>query len=96
MFFKNGTRLENIDFYYKNIKLEMVKKFTYLDVTLSSNGKCYQSQKYLAEQSSKALFALNNLFESTNFHIQDKVKLFDIMILPTLMYSSENGVFTTV
>lgn len=89
MVFKNGTRLENIDFYYNNIKLEMVKKFTYLGVTLSSNGKFYQSQKHLAEQASKALFALNNLFESTSLDIQDKVKLFDSMILPILMYSSE-------
>ena len=41
IFFKNGTRLENIDFYYNNIKLEMVKKFIHLGVTLSSNGKCH-------------------------------------------------------
>ncbi|MCU7801013.1 MAG: reverse transcriptase family protein [gamma proteobacterium symbiont of Lucinoma myriamae] len=89
MVFKNGTRLENVDFYYNNMKLEMVKKFTYLGVIISSNGKFYQSQKHLAEQARKALFSLNNLFDCTMLHIKDKLKLFDCMILPILMYGCE-------
>ena len=67
----------------------MVKKFTYLGVTLSSNGKYYQAQKHLAEQASRSLYTLNNLFENTILHMQDKFKLFDAMILPVLTYSSE-------
>lgn len=57
----------------------MVKYFTYMGVTVSSNGKFYQCQKHLTKQSGKALFALNNLFETTSLHLQDKVKLFDTM-----------------
>ena len=36
--FRKGSCLEQFDLFYNNVKLEMVKKFTYLGVTLSSNG----------------------------------------------------------
>lgn len=89
MVFKNGTRVEKVDFYYNNIRLDNVKNYTYLGVCLSSNGKFHQCQKYLAEQGSKALYALNTLFDCTSLNIKDKLKLFDSMILPILTYGSE-------
>ena len=66
-----------------------VNKFTYLGVTLSSNGKFYQAQKSLTNQASKALFSLNSLFEQVSLNVSEKIKLFDAMILPILTYGSE-------
>lgn len=57
------------------LDLEIVKDFAYLGVTLSSNVFFFQTQKSLAEQASKALYTLNNLFDNTTLHIQDKLKL---------------------
>ena len=87
--FKTGTRLENVDLFYDNKRLNNVSSFTYLGVMLSSNGKFYQTQKAIAPQATKALFSLNSLFEAVSLDVTEKLKLFDTMILPILNYGSE-------
>ena len=89
MIFKKGTRTENVELYYDNEILKNVSNFTYLGVTLSFNGKFYQTQKSLSEQATKALFSLNSLFEVLSLNISEKIKLFDSMVLPILNYASE-------
>ncbi|MCG8046600.1 MAG: reverse transcriptase family protein, partial [Candidatus Thiodiazotropha endolucinida] len=87
--FKKGSRIENVDIYYNNERLQNVGKFTYLGVTLSANGKVYQAQKSLAEQGMKALFSINGLFDSVNLNVSEKIKIFDAMVSPILSYGSE-------
>jgi hypothetical protein len=43
MAFKSGNRPKNIDLFYGQNKLNIVTKFTYLGVKLSSNGYFYQA-----------------------------------------------------
>ena len=62
-------------------------------MTLSSNGKFYQAQKALAEQTTKALFSLNNMFDKIDLSISEKIKLFDSLIVPMLNYVSETWGF---
>ena len=57
-----------------------------MGVNISSNGKFLQAQKHLAEQASKVLFALSNIFDSTMLCIGDKIKLFESLAQPILMY----------
>ena len=66
MVFKQGTRFQEADVYYNNHRLKSVSKFTYLGVTVSFNGKFFQTQKSLAEQALKALFSLNSLFSTVS------------------------------
>ena len=87
--FKSGNRRSNVELYFDNILLEQVTSFTYLGVTLSSNGKFFQTQKSLAEQANKALYSLNKLFDKVHLNITEKIKLFDSMILPILNYGCE-------
>ena len=75
--------------YYNNHKLKNVSSFTYLGVTLSSNGKFFQAQKTLAEQGMRALFSLNSLFDRISLGITEKLKLFDSMVMPILNYGTE-------
>jgi hypothetical protein len=89
MICKKGNRPENVDLYLDRIKLNVVRKFTYLGVTLSQNGTFYQAQKQLSEQASRALFSLNKLFDEISLDVSDKLKLFDAMICPILNYGSE-------
>ena len=89
MVFKQGNRVENIDMYYNGKRLNVVAKFTYLGVTISSNGNFYQAQKSLADQGSRALFSLFALFDKVEFDITDKINLIDSMICPILNYGSE-------
>jgi hypothetical protein len=89
MVFNKGNRIKNIDVKYNDIKLEVVNKFTYLGVTLSSNGNFLKAQEALSKQASRALFSLNKLFSKISFSIADKIRLFDAMILPILTYGTE-------
>ena len=56
---------------------------------MSANGKFYQAQKSLSEQTTKALFSLNSLFEKVHLDLSERLKLFDSMVLPILMYGVE-------
>ena len=87
--FKSGNRRSNVELYFDNILLEQVTSFTYLGVTLSSNGNFFQTQKALAEQANKAFYSLNELFDKVHLNITEKIKLFDSMILPILNYGCE-------
>ncbi len=66
--FQGSNRHCNTQFTYANTVLENVTSFTYLGITLSSNGKFFQAQKHLSEQATKDIFSLNSLFDkvSTN------------------------------
>jgi hypothetical protein len=86
---KRGNQLENVEIMYGGEKLEVVNKFIYLGVCLSSNGSFYQTQLSLSKQALKAMYSLNSLFEKVPMHITDKIKLFDSMVKPILMYGSE-------
>ena len=50
MLFKLSNRHEQFEIYYDETSLEIVKIFIYLGVDVSSNGKFYQAQKHLSEQ----------------------------------------------
>ena len=88
MVFKKGNRPENLTIKYNNFVLKQVQKFNYLGITLTSNGSFYQTQKALSKQALRALFSLNTLFDNSDLHISEKLKLFDAMIGPILNYSS--------
>ena len=88
MLFKLSTRPEQLNIFDDTL-LESVRNFIYLGVNISSNGKFFQAQKHLSEQASKALFALRNLFDGKMLCIEDKIKLFDSLVQPILMYGCE-------
>ena len=56
MVFKQGNRVKNIDIYCRGKHLNVVAKFSYLGITISSNVSFYHAQKSLANQSSRAFF----------------------------------------
>ena len=57
-----------------------------MGVNISSNGDFLQAQKHFSEQISTALFALSNIYDSTMLCIGDKIKLFESLVQPILMY----------
>ena len=76
-------------FSYGNVSLEVVDTFIYLGVNLSCNASFNKVQKHLSGQASKALYSLNSLFHSTCLYIQNKLKLFDVLVLPIINYGRE-------
>ena len=63
--------------------------YCYLGVVLTFNGKYYNAQKSLSEQALRALYSLNSLFDKISLGVNEKIRLFDAMILPILTYGSE-------
>jgi len=61
MLFKKCNRVQQFTM-FNTTRLTVVQKFTYLGVTLSSNGLFYHAQKALANQSLKSLFSLISIF----------------------------------
>lgn len=80
---KLNNRKEQFGVYYNNIKLEVVNKFCYLGVVLLSNGKFYNAQ----DQALRALFTLISSFDVVSLAFEEKLKLFDSMVLPILYYA---------
>ena len=58
MVFKLSLRPIPLNIYFDEILLESVDNFICLGVNVSSNGKFFQAQKHLSEQTTKAMFAL--------------------------------------
>ena len=66
MVFRNGNRSRVYDkWYYNGNELEVVNEFNYLGFLLNYNGKFRNSQKRIAEQGRKALYALKMFVRST-------------------------------
>ena len=89
MVFKLSLRPIPLNIYFDEILLESVNNFIYLGVNVSNNGKFFQVQKHLSEQATKAMFALKIFFDNKLLCIEDKLKLFDSLVQPILMYGSE-------
>lgn len=87
--FKRSNRPEDFDIFYGNVRLDVVRNFIYLGVNVTSNGNFSHAQKHLSEQASKALYSLGHIFDTNVLCVNDKLKLFDSLILPILNYGCE-------
>ena len=89
--FRNGGRLPNgLKLTYKGTEIEIVSKFSYLGIVFTVGGSCKETQRTLAGQASKAIFALNKyLYKFTFIKPSHILELFDKLISPILNYGSE-------
>jgi hypothetical protein len=71
-------------------RLELVKEYKYLGLTVTCNGKLNYAAEILAQKARKALFGLKaNLPSSDSLSVQKWLKLYNSMITPILTYGSE-------
>jgi hypothetical protein len=91
MIFKKGGRLqENLNFYFNDSIVEIVNKFSYLGIVLTTGGSFMEAQDTLAGQALKAIYKMDKyLYKFTDISVKHKVELFDKLILPILNYGSE-------
>ena len=69
--------------------LETVEEFSYLGVKFNFNGKFLKTKKFLIEQARKAMFALLRKAKQMCLPVDIQLHLFDTLVLPILLYSSE-------
>ena len=89
--FRKGGRIPiDLTFKYNGEEIEIVSKFSYLGIVFTSGGSCHETQKTLAGQSLKAIFAMNKYLHKFTYlkpsHVLD---VFDKLITPILNYGSE-------
>ena len=71
-------------------RLELVKEYKYLGLTLTCNGKLNYAAEILAQKARKAFFGLKaNIPSSDSLSVHKWLKLYNSMITPILTYGSE-------
>ena len=90
--FKNGGNLKKIEkWYYKGVLLQVVKFYNYLGVVFNSRGTWTDAMSSNCTKANKALFTLKRLVHKRfgNLPINLWNQIFDIKILPILLYGNE-------
>ena len=89
--FRNGGPLRNYERWkFKDSNLEVVTYYKYLGLLLSSRNSWFMCQKTLANQASKAWFAVKSkLYNYGDVKLDVLFKIFDCKILPILLYGAE-------
>ena len=89
--FRNGGYLRSYEkWYFEGIPIRVVTYYKYLGLVVSSRLSWYACQKTLAEQASKALFAVKrNLTQLGTLSVDLLFKIFDTKVLPILTYGAE-------
>ena len=72
-----------------NVQIEKVDEFSYLGVKFKYTGSMTQAIKSNSDQALKAYHNILYLFDKVSFDIKTKLKIFDTMVVPILLYSSE-------
>ena len=73
----------------KGEEIKQADSYTYLGLLFNYNCSFFPARKKLMAQANKALFALNYKIRNVNIPIDLQLKLFDCLITPILLYSSE-------
>ena len=88
IFSKRKSRL-NFDFRLFGSILSVVDECSYLGLTFKYNGNFATARKNLIQQAQKSLFALFRRIRNLNIPVDLQLKLFDSLVAPILLYSSE-------
>ena len=88
--FRNGGKIKSNEKWNLNgHPLEIVDKFVYLGVLLNFNGKYQCTQKQLAIQARKAMFALKSNVRNMCLNVETLISLFDTYVASILNYGCE-------
>ena len=87
--FCNRKFQHNYVFTYNNQVLDIDENFVYLGIMFSYNGRFIKNNQRLVEQARKAMFSILRKSRKLHLPIDLQLQLFDSMVAPILLYSSE-------
>ena len=87
--FSKSRNPENLQFTYNNEKLSSVEEFQYLGTLFSRKGNFHKNKTRLVQQARKAMFSLLRKSRKLNLPVDILLELFDVMVVPILLYGSE-------
>ena len=89
LIFSRG-KIKNIPiFKYGDQELDVVFEYNYLGIIFNYNGSFIKAKERLADQATKALFALIAKSRKLNLPLDIQLHLFDALVMPILLYGSE-------
>ena len=90
MVFSRGNQKINCTFSINGVPLENTKEYKYLGIPVHKKNCSFNTAlKYLRTKATRALFALKSKINITQVPVHLALKLFDALIKPILLYSSE-------
>ena len=90
MIFNRGNKLINTAFHTTNASLENVKKFKYLEFSISAkNCSFLPTVEDLSIKATRVVYALNNKIKLSKLPTKLALQLFTTLISPMLLYGSE-------
>jgi hypothetical protein len=69
--------------------IEITKEYVYLGILFTNTGRFLKAQKRLCEQASRAMFSIFRKCRLLELPMDCKLKLFDQLVKPILLYGSE-------
>ena len=81
---------ESAPFMVGDASLEYTSHYKYLGVEINANNKVAEAVQNLCTRSWKAIFKLNSILAGTDIPAPHKLSLFDKLVKPILLYSSES------
>jgi len=89
LIFSKG-KIRNIPtFTYGENNVEVVFEYNYLGIIFNYNGSFVKARKKLADQATKAMFAIITNARKQNLPIDIQLQLFDALVMPILLYGCE-------
>ena len=89
MCMQKSNKPDESEFSINSTPIEKVQNYCYLGIDIASSGSFKQAEKSIANKASKALFKLKSLLYHVDIDIKIALKLFDQLIKPIALYSSE-------
>ena len=87
--FSRGNSRESKGLIFDKTNIDFVKQFKYLGVSIDKKGKFTPTLKDLSRKATNAIFALKSRVNFSYLSTKAKLKLFDSLISPILLYGSE-------
>ena len=87
--FEKRKQVHNEEWNINGDKIETVDNFCYLGAKFLYNGNMKLVAKSLSEQALRAMNNLMSLFTRIDLDVKTKLSLFDKMVVPIILYSSE-------
>ena len=87
--FEKRKSNRNLKFSMRGEEIKRADSYTYLGLLFNYNCSFFPARKNLIAQANKALFALNYKIRNLCIPVDIQLKLFDCLVAPILLYSSE-------
>ena len=85
---RKSTR-DKFSFFLNGTPIDRASQYSYLGITLNTNGSFTNSKKVLVQKARRSIFTSKRYLDFNKLSVYTCNKLFDTLFLPILLYGSE-------